>query len=304
MSTALQPREITADDAQDVLDLVTLADIAEVGEPNTPMSEVLADANRPEVFAVGLDDSRGGLAAYAWCEYPPGHSKVYGDITLRPGTDLDTGTVMLDWLRAKASEIAPGLPLHSFTDSGNTLKIKLYETAGGQLIRRFYRMGIVLDDDWAPTMPDLGAGVEIRGVSSDEADLRAMHAVVDVAFLDHFAGESESYEQWAKHTLTGATSDLSLWWLATVDGVPAAGLYASENPNVGYVDTLGTLREYRGRGLGRALLLTSFAEFHRRGYRKVVLGVDATSPTGALDLYKSVGMTPDHEGWRYELASL
>jgi GNAT superfamily N-acetyltransferase len=304
MSTGPEPREITADDAQDVYDLVQLADIAEVGEPNTPMSEVLADAVRPEVFAVGLDDPRGGLAAYSWCEHPPGHSKVYGDVTIRPGGDIATATVMLDWLRAKAHEIAPGVPLHVFADSTNTLKTKLYEAAGGELIRRFYRMAIVLDDDWAPTLPDLGPGVEIRGVSSEESDLRAMHAVVDVAFLDHFAGESEPYEVWANHTLTGASGDLSLWWLATVDGVPASGLYASENPAGGYVDTLGTLREYRGRGLGRALLLTSFAEFHRRGYRKVVLGVDATSPTGALDLYKSVGMTPDNEGWRYELAPL
>jgi len=298
------PREITAEDAQDVLDLVHLADIAEVGEPNTPMSEVLADANRPEVFAVGLDDPRGGLAAYAWCEYPPGHSKVYGDVTLRPGSDFTTATVMLDWLRAKARDIAPDLPLHTFADSGNTLKIKLYESVGGELIRRFYRMAILLDDERTPSLPELGPDIEIRGVTDDEADLRAMHAVVDVAFLDHFGGESESYEEWAKHTLSGATADLSLWWLAFVDGKPASGLYASENPDSGYVDTLGTLREYRGRGLGRALLLTSFAEFHRRGYRKVVLGVDATSPTGALGLYESAGMSVANEGFRYEVPPL
>jgi ribosomal protein S18 acetylase RimI-like enzyme len=304
MGPSSQLREITADDAQDVFDLVQLADIAEVGEPNTPMSEVLADANRPEVFAVGLDDPGGGLAAYSWCEYPDGHSKVYGDVTLRPGEDMDTAVVMLDWMRAKARELAPGLPIHAFADSGNRLKIKLYESADGELIRRFYRMGIVLDDDWSPAIPELGAGIEIRGVTDEESDLRAMHQVVDTAFLDHFGGEAETYEQWAKHTLTGATTDLSLWWLATVDGVPASGLYASENPGAGYVDTLGTLREYRGRGLGRALLLTSFAEFHRRGYRKVILGVDATSPTGALGLYESAGMSADHEGWRYEIPPL
>jgi ribosomal protein S18 acetylase RimI-like enzyme len=84
----------------------------------------------------------------------------------------------------------------------------------------------------------------------------------------------------------------------------AAGLYGSELPAAGYVDSLGTLRAYRGRGLGRALLLTSFAEFYRRGHRKVTLGVDAESPTGALGLYESAGMTAEQEGWRYELAPL
>jgi ribosomal protein S18 acetylase RimI-like enzyme len=68
----------------------------------------------------------------------------------------------------------------------------------------------------------------------------------------------------------------------------------------GCVDTLGTLREFRGRGLGRALMLTSFAEFHRRGVRKVILGVDVDNSTGAVELYQSLGMKPVIEGLRYE----
>jgi ribosomal protein S18 acetylase RimI-like enzyme len=61
------------------------------------------------------------------------------------------------------------------------------------------------------------------------------------------------------------------------------------------------LREFRGRGLGRALLHTAFAEFRRRGLPKAGLSVDATNPTGALGLYESVGMTVEHEDVRYSL---
>ena len=46
----------------------------------------------------------------------------------------------------------------------------------------------------------------------------------------------------------------------------------------------------RGRGIGRALLLHTFAQFRSRGMSRVGLGVDATSPTGANKLYESVGM--------------
>jgi ribosomal protein S18 acetylase RimI-like enzyme len=60
------------------------------------------------------------------------------------------------------------------------------------------------------------------------------------------------------------------------------------------------LREFRGRGLGRALLLTAFAEFHRRGERKVSLGVDASNPSGAVALYESVGMSTHHQAALYE----
>ena len=38
------------------------------------------------------------------------------------------------------------------------------------------------------------------------------------------------------------------------------------------------------------MLLHSFGEFYRRGKRKVALGVDADSLTGALRLYEKAGM--------------
>jgi ribosomal protein S18 acetylase RimI-like enzyme len=297
-------RPITAEDTQHVLDLVILNDIAEVGEPSTTMAEIEADVASDRVFAVGIDHPDGGLAAYAWVEHPPEVSKVYADVVVRPGGGVELARPLLDWARRRSAEIAPTLLLYMFADSGNKAKTRLYDAAGGRMVRTFYRMAIDLDPEQPVEIPVLGEGVEIRGVSSDEADLRAVYRVVDTAFLDHFGGEHESYEEWLRNALSGSTADLSLWWLATVDGNAASALYAAELPSAGYVDTLGTLREYRGRGLGRALLLTSFAELYRRGYRKVTLGVDAASPTGALGLYESAGMRVAHEGWRYEFNPL
>jgi ribosomal protein S18 acetylase RimI-like enzyme len=39
-----------------------------------------------------------------------------------------------------------------------------------------------------------------------------------------------------------------------------------------------------------ALLLNAFRQFHERGERRVGLGVDAESPTGATRLYERAGM--------------
>jgi ribosomal protein S18 acetylase RimI-like enzyme len=129
---------------------------------------------------------------------------------------------------------------------------------------------------------------------------RTMHRLVDTAFEDHFGHEPMSYEVWERGA-SAECSDPSLYWIATVDGEPAAGLYGCRLPEVGYVDSLGTLREFRGRGLGRALLLTAFEEFRRRGVPRVSLAVDAASPTGALGLYESAGMSATYESLRYEL---
>jgi ribosomal protein S18 acetylase RimI-like enzyme len=61
-------------------------------------------------------------------------------------------------------------------------------------------------------------------------------------------------------------------------------------PGVGWVGILGVRRQWRRRGLGRALLLKALQEFRSRGFREVGLGVDAASLTGATRLYESVGM--------------
>ena len=62
------------------------------------------------------------------------------------------------------------------------------------------------------------------------------------------------------------------------------------DPVVGWVRILGVRQSFRGRGLGRALLLHAFAQFRSRGMQRVGLGVDGESPTGANALYESVGM--------------
>lgn len=297
-------RAALIEDAPAILDLALLADLAEVGEPNTTMELVEADFKTSSLRAAVIDDAAGGLSGYAFVDHLDGHEKCWGDIIVKPGADIVIGRSLVEWLRRTARDLAPGAPCHVFAGSVNLLKQRAYAEAGGEVIRRFFRMGIEFADEEVISVPAPAPGVEIRGVTDDEADLRTMHAIVDVAFRDHFAHESESFETWRGHTFDGTCADLSLWWLGFVDGVPAAGLYSSTLPTSGYVDTLATLREFRGNGLGRLLLLTSFAEFQRRGFRKVVLGVDATNPTGALALYESAGMRAEHQGLRYSLPPL
>jgi ribosomal protein S18 acetylase RimI-like enzyme len=187
------------------------------------------------------------------------------------------------------------VPFHCFASTGNPALIALYDSAGGEIVRRYYRMGIELDEDVVPTTaPD---DVEIRGVTED--DLPVVHTVMESAFRGQFGHEPRDFSQWRHLTIDGVNPDLGLWWLASVDGAPASALYGFAAPGTGYVDSLGTLRDFRGRGLGAALLRTSFAEFRRRGLPKASLAVDAANPTGALDLYTSVGMAVEHEDLRY-----
>jgi len=73
-----------------------------------------------------------------------------------------------------------------------------------------------------------------------------------------------------------------------------------DNPEVGYISTLGVLRPWRKRGIGLALLSHAFSEFYRRGKRMAGLGVDAESLTGALRLYENAGMHVHQAFERFE----
>ena len=53
------------------------------------------------------------------------------------------------------------------------------------------------------------------------------------------------------------------------------------------------IRDFRGRGIAKALLAHAFADFVRRGYVDAALGVDSESPTGATRLYEAMGMSVD-----------
>jgi mycothiol synthase len=70
----------------------------------------------------------------------------------------------------------------------------------------------------------------------------------------------------------------------------------------GMVAAIGVRRPWRGRGLGRALLLHTFGEFRRRGVNRITLGVDSENPTGATKLYESVGMRVELEDAVFEKA--
>ncbi|MCU0300546.1 MAG: GNAT family N-acetyltransferase [Candidatus Nanopelagicales bacterium] len=177
------------------------------------------------------------------------------------------------------------------------------EDHGFAEVRRFWRMGIDLaprpvgDGDPAAFAPP---GYRFVRFTDGEADWRAMHAAQMAAFLDHFDFVPVGYEEW-RGLLQGGTEDRTQWLIAEPDDAPGtvaawvrgSNRYAAEG--TGYVASIGSLREHRGRGLARALLQARFADDARRGFRRTLLDVDAESPTGATRLYEAVGMRVDAE---------
>jgi len=296
-------RRLTPDDLQAVFAVSNAWDLREVGETDIELSDFawMMATEGSEWF--GVDATDGGLEAFAAALKRPEHITVEGDVRVRLGGDLTLGPHLLDLIKAAAERIAPQAPLHLFVHVDDELRSGWLTAAGGRVVRQFWRMAIDFDAV-AVAEPAAPTGVELFVVGADPVRQRAVFDVVDSAFRDHFGHDPErgsTFEDFLTRTHAETGFDDTLWWLATVDGEPAAALVARELEGGGYVSTLGTLAALRGRGLGRLLLRTAFAEFRRRGFRRALLNVDAENPTGAVALYESVGMSADNSWCVYEL---
>lgn len=192
--------------------------------------------------------------------------------------------------------------IHCIALAPDTASAPLLSGHGYREVRRFWEMTVELGDD-PPPEPVLAEGLEIERFSPEHA--RAFHAALEEAFADHWANEPSSFDDWWQRQVAKPDHDPSLWFLARAgEEVAAASRNDPERSGGGWIGSLGVRPAWRGRGLAKALLLQSFREFHRRGKRRVGLGVDSENATGATRLYESVGMVVDAEEvvWEKELA--
>ena len=136
-------------------------------------------------------------------------------------------------------------------------------------------------------------------------DEQQLYETIEAAFSDHWGNSPMTYDEFLYYELDGVPEyDPSLVFVA-IDGEQMAGATICRgsrigDDTVGWVSNLSVRREWRGRGIGRALLLHGFGELHRRGRRAVGLSVDGSSLTGADRLYERVGMREARRDYIYE----
>ncbi|HMK92775.1 MAG TPA: GNAT family N-acetyltransferase [Thermoleophilia bacterium] len=200
------------------------------------------------------------------------------------------GSALLDRIEDRAPRLLPDvrpLRFRHAVNAGDEAAAALLTARGLRPVRHFWHMEAEL------TRPsEVGQspnGVAITAIRPP-GDLRAVHAVLDEAFADHWDHRSEPFEHWVDDLTRGPSYDPTLWLLARLDGEPVGALTAVVLGDRGWISLLGVRAPFRGRGIAAALLRHSFAAFGARGIRRVLLAVDAQNPTGATALYERAGM--------------
>ena len=300
-------RAPTVDDAGAIAELVNEVSMAEAGIPWTTTEEtrdVLTSPERalpsPEVLLIEEDGSVAGYLE-SWTSDPAELALI---AFVRPalwGRGLNTWLIRHGeaWAaeQPRASDSPLVLRLSRFIS--NEAAGRLFASLGYQYVQTFWMMRVDLGGGRAAAPEP--AGVAIRPFDPD-TDVERVYEALREAFDDHWGGPFHSLERWRHRSIEGegANFDPTLWFVAEegnkVVGAICCTATTPRAEDTGEVGYLAVRRPWRRRGVALALLLTAFAELHRRGIARCELGVDSENPTGATKLYERAGMQVAY-GW-------
>jgi len=175
------------------------------------------------------------------------------------------------------------------SEENNTL-LQLFASNGYKSNLSFLIMELVLNE--APDSPAWPAGIIVRTFIKGQ-DEQVTYRIDEEAAKDKGYHDPLSHEAWVKRMgMEKKSFDPGIWFLAC-EGNEVAGVALNvfgKESNTGWVDHLSVLREWRNKGIGKALLLHTFGEFYQRSINHIKLSVDSKSLTNAPHLYESVGL--------------
>lgn len=293
-------RPATRDDARSITEMFTEVETSFNGEPESTVEDLYDDWSLPgfdferDTWTIFYGDELVGYVGVVK-HNPPDIYTAYGGV--RPAhMRRGLGSFLFEATERRAAEKAGGSALvRHWVDARDKAAIALLEDRGYSFVRRFRRMDITLEGDLPEGLPV--DDVTIRPFERGK-DERSAHEVDQMAFAQHWGFAPRTYEEAAKGRWEAEWFDPGMSLVAEADGQMIAICINSRRVDDGFVDDIGVLPEWRGRGIAEALLRRSFAIFKERGLARASLNVDTDNSSGAVRLYERVGM---HTGNGYDV---
>src|SRR3954454_9421070 len=147
----------------------------------------------------------------------------------------------------------------------------LFESRGYREGRRSYAMAIELTEEPAP--PVLPAGLVLDELH--EGEYEAFYDALNEAFSEHWEWHPDPFDEWLERRRGQHCDEHGPVWFVVRDGdeVVAVTRNDVDVAGGGCVGAVVVRPAWRGKGLAKALLRATFAEFWRRGTTRVTLDV-------------------------------
>jgi len=291
-------------DRPEVLDVLTEMDVAEAGAAVTTPHDVELILNRP----ADLDrDSRAmvqgsRIAGFATLDLLLDRQQVRAALGFRPGHVDRVAAPLLGWVEDRARELTDAqrwsTPVTVTWQLPGAIADPTLRARRWSVVRRFSHLRAELDR--LPEPPSTPAGVSID-VAADAGAAECVHQVLEEALAQHWEHRPVPTQRFLTGERAAAGYDPSLWFVARLNGRPAAAVIGRRSGIQGWIGWLGTRPAHRGRGLARLLLSTAMTALARAGSTQIALDVDTGNDTGALRLYESMGFAVHYQAdqWRH-----
>lgn len=290
----LLPRGVTTRalgeaDAHAVYEVMAAQERADIGRVEIEEADIIGDWQRPSfdiaASTVGVFDGERLLGYAELSGADRGDAAVHPDARGR-----GIGSWLASWMQELAAE--RGLTVIGMPVPQGSPGDLLLASLGYQIRWTSWVLQLPAGADVAPR--ELPSGYAVDEARSDQ--YRAMHQVVEDAFLEWSVRDRETFEDFEAGVLE--RPGFAPWNLRLVtdpaDNVVAVAVLMmaerEDAPGVfeAFVSRLATRADHRGRGLAQALLVDAFAV--GRAHGSTTFGLSTDSRTGALGLYEKVGM--------------
>ena len=267
-------------DAGAIYELIAAAEVGWRGKSEVAADRVAADLRRPlidlAVDTLVVEAPGGEGAGWGW-----NHGGKRAQVDVHPAyRGLGLGTRLLDWAEARSRAVGSEWIAQTVDDAD--------KDGTAMLQSRGYD---VLAVNWLLERPvgaeqrEVPAGIRLTGFDSGRAE--QAHQVVEDAFAE-FGSRRKSFGEWAELTIA-RNSFLPEASTLAYDGDVLVGVVIALDGEEGYVEQLAVGVDHRNRGIARAMLDRTAAEFHRLGRDNLILWTH--SGTGALAMYEHLGLT-------------
>jgi mycothiol synthase len=292
-------------DLSAIADLINTCEEVDRLDQGTSISELQQEFNEPSLDKARdiclWEDANGKLITVAqlWISEPAEVIDGWLSFHIHPdarGGDLEAAAIAWGEMRMREVSAVRGSPvkLRSSARADECDRISLLTSCGFKADRYFFRMARSLSEPIPE--PQFPEGFWLREFPGEQ-DSEAWVEMFNQSFIDHWNHHDLTVDKF-KYDLAKPDyrNDLDLIAVDS-DGTFVAFCYCiisqEENDrsgrNEGWIGVLGTRRGFRKIGLGRAMLLAGLHRLKAAGVATAILGVDAENPSGALQLYESVG---------------
>jgi len=277
----LTARPLTATDVDDVIAMINACERHDIGELMWEREDLIADSSSDgfdtEHDWVGVFD---GDRCVAWAmvlQQRRTFVDVHPDMRRR-----GIGTALQDWAVDRVRALG-GAYASQTIDDRRTDVVSALQAAG--YTPRFTSWVLRMDHPVPPESapPD---GITLRAFRpADETELLAMFEEAFSEFEDRLPSSAGTWRAMTTRREGFRNEDM----IVAVDGERiVGGAFLIRSAGSIWVDKFAVHRDYRHRGIARAMLAAAFARSHELGSSFTELNTD--SRTGALSFYERIGM--------------